>query len=239
MFTPTKAARTGILIAAAFLLAKSTAVIASPGYCTSSPSGTDLSLPDVKFTIGSTVYTPSDCYGLVDTGSSDVANNLAYLNNLSWQSFVNGVKDDTAGGSNSVTVGNILYTLTAGGTSGTGTDTFELFNLSWADANGPVAPNLPVLVDLVLQWNGGNNDAFYLFDNVLLPVSPSWASGQIEVRAMNNPENSDLGTSHLDAYFSDPGPPLITRKIDVPEPATILTLGVGLAALGWSRRRIS
>src|SRR4051794_6797900 len=136
MFTPTKAGCAAIVIVAAFLLAKSTAVIASPGYCASSPSGTDLSLPDVTFTVGSTVYTPSDCYGLVDTGSSNVANNLAYVNNLSWQSFVNGVKDDTAGGSNSVTVGNILYTLTAGGTTGTGTNTFESFDLSWADANG-------------------------------------------------------------------------------------------------------
>ncbi len=191
---------------------------AAPGYCVApAPIQTDgLALADVTFTIGITNYSPVDCSdGIVDTGSSNIANNLTYVNNLRWDDFVNGVKDDIGGGNNAVTVDNIAYTLTTGANSGSGLNTTQAWTLSWADTNGATAPNLPVLIDFVLQWNGGNSDVFYLFQNVLLPAVPNNGAGAIDIKVTNPPGNSDIGTSHsLDAYFSNARVP----RPDIPVP---------------------
>ncbi len=220
-------------------LIASGAASATAGYCIApAPQTTDgLTLSDAVFTIGATNYSPVDCYGLTDTGSSDVANNLTFVNNLRWENFVNGVKDDVGGGSNVFTVNSIQFTLTAGADTGSGTNQFSNWTLSWSDTNGAAAPNLPVDVDFALQWNGGNNDAFYLFQNVVLTSSPTTGSGTINIRAMNNPGNSDLGTSHIDLFFTTPVPD--TRSVDqkIPEPSTILLIGAALLVAASVNRR--
>ncbi|MDQ2917335.1 MAG: PEP-CTERM sorting domain-containing protein [Pseudomonadota bacterium] len=213
-------------------------VTATVGYCVApAPLTTSLALTDVTFTIGSTNYSPTDCYGLTDTGNSSVANNLAFVNGLRWEDFVNGVKADV-NSSDSVTVDNISYTLAPGSDTGSGTNTFSHFTLSWSDTNGPAAPNLPRNVDFALQWNGGNNDAFYLFQNVTLSSNPLSGSGVIAIEAMNKPGNSDLGSSHLDLFLTNTSPPPSgdLPPPTVPEPATLLLIGSALLALAASQR---
>jgi len=90
------------------------------------------------------------------------------------------------------------------------------------DTNGATVPNLPVLVNFALDWKGGNNDVFYLFQDVLLPLSPTSGSGTIEIKVTNPPGNSDIGTSHLDLFFSSTrSPPDNPPDTNVPEPATL------------------
>jgi hypothetical protein len=191
---------------------------AAAGYCVASPlTGDPLALTDVTFTIGATVYGPDDCYGIVDTHSSDIANNLAYLNTLSWQNFTGGVKDDAGGGSNQAIVNSIKYTLTTGTLSNGGTlNSTQAWTLAWEDTNGATPPNLPLLVDFALLWNGGNSDVFYLFEDVLLPITPNSGSGLIDIKVTNSPgpngPNSDIGTSHLDVFLTNGSPLALQRR---------------------------
>lgn len=158
------------------------------GYCNASFGGSPLqtfglATTDATFLIGATSYTADDCYGIVDTGSSDVATNLNYLNNLAWVAFAGGVKDDAGGGAaGPTTIGGLQYTLQTTTLSGGGTTTStQAWTLAWSDPNGGANPNLPALVDFVIQWNGGNQDVFYLFDDILPPISPANGSGVIDI----------------------------------------------------------
>jgi hypothetical protein len=224
-------------------LAFSEAASATAGYCVNEPGyavTTDgLSLSDVTFTIGSTDYGPVDCYGITDTGASNIATALPFVNALRWEDFVNGVKDDLSAGSNTVTVDSIQYTLTAGTLSGGGLTQTQSWSLAWSDTNGTAEPNLPLLVNFALDWKGGNNDVFYYFRNVLLPISPSSGSGTIDIKVTNRPGNSDLGTSHLDVFFSNTSPP--TQPDDppptVPEPATIALIAAALMGVATASGR--
>ena len=232
----------GVAILGAVGLGLSGGAAATAGYCVApTPLTTDgLALTDVVFTIGTTDYSPVDCYGLVNTGSSDLSTNLTYVNNLRWEDFVNGVKDDVGGGTNSVTVDSIQYTLTAGADTGSTTNMVSHWTLSWSDTNGATPPNLPLSVDFAVQWNGGNNDAFYLLQNVLLPVTPTSGSGSINIVAMNNPGNADLGSSHINLYFTNTRPAQPDEPPPtVPEPGTVFLIGSALLGLALAQRRRS
>lgn len=213
---------------------------AAVGYCVlPTPTSSTLSLTDITFTIGSTVYSPTDCYGLTDTGSSNVANNLTYVNGLRWEEFVGGVKDDLGGGNNSATVDGIQYTLTTLTNGGSGLDTTQTWSLAWTDSNGAALPNFPATVDFALLWNGGNHDAFYLFEDVLLPTSPNSGNGLVYIKATNPPGNSDLGTSHVDVFFSNATSTTFQSPTAVvPEPGTLSLIGAAfLSGLFRFRRR--
>ena len=232
-----------VVISSAVGLFVTSGVQATPGYCLAS-SGTQTTDPiatsDVSFLIGSTINNPIDCYGIVDTGSSNVADNLTFVNSLSWQDFAGGIKDDTGGGSNSATVDDIAYTLSTGTLLNPGTlNSLQQWTLSWSDTNGATAPNLPVTVDFALQWNGGNQDVFYLFDDVVLPIDPSSGTGTIDVKVTNRPGISDIGTSHLSVYLSEVKdgdgevtPPLLP----VPEPGTLSLIGLAALLLAGASR---
>jgi PEP-CTERM motif-containing protein len=224
----------------AFGLVVSASASATAGYCVApSPVTTDgLALTDVTFTIGATDYSPVDCYGVTSTADSSIATVLTDVNNLRWEDFVGGVQDLPSGGGSSATIDNIAYTLTTGAQTGTGTSTTQLWTLAWTDTNGATEPNLPVYVDFVLDWKGGNFDVFYLFTDVLLPISPSSGSGTIEVKVTNPPGTSDLGTSHLDVLLSNTRPGGDVPPSQIPEPSTVALIALGmLLAAGVQRAK--
>ena len=69
----------------------------------------------------------------------------------------------------------IQFTLTTqsiGATSGT-------FLVSWADANGAAADNLPISIDFALMVNGGSNGDGYLFTGVNHPGHTYLRHGQL------------------------------------------------------------
>ena len=232
----------GVAVLGAVGLGLSGGAAATAGYCVApAPLTTDgLALTDVTFTIGTTDYSPVDCYGITDTGSSNIGtigsgDVLDFINGLRWDDFTNGVQD---GGT--LTVDSIQYTLTNNGDTGSGLNTVSNWSLSWVDTNGATTPNLPVFVDFAIDWKGGNNDVFYLFQNVLLPASPTSGSGTIDIKVTNPPGNSDLGTSHLDVFVSNttPGQPDVPPPT-VPEPGTLFLIGSALLGLALAQRRRS
>lgn len=235
----------GVAVLGAIGLGVSGGAAATEGYCIApAPLTTDgLALTDVIFTIGATNYSPTDCYGITDTGSSNIGtigsgDTLDFVNALRWEDFVNGVMDLGAG--SSVTVDNIQYTLTMGADSGSGLNTVSNWTLTWADTNGASVPNLPLFVDFALDWKGGNNDVFYLFQNVLLTASPTSGTGTINIKVTNPPGNADIGTSHLDVFFTNtrPGQP-DEPPPTVPEPGTLFLIGSALLGLALAQRRRS
>jgi len=232
----------GVAVLGAIGLGVSGGAAATEGYCIApAPLTTDgLALTDVVFTIDGTNYSPVDCYGITDTGSSNIGtigsgDVLDFINGLRWIDFVNGVQD---GGT--ITVDSIQYTLTNDGDSGSGLNTVSNWSLSWSDTNGASTPNLPVFVDFAIDWKGGNNDVFYLFQNVLLPASPTSGSGTINIKVTNPPGNADIGTSHLDVFFTNtrPGQP-DEPPPTVPEPGTLFLIGSALLGLALAQRRRS
>jgi hypothetical protein len=180
---------------------------------------------------------------------SSCRENLAFVNGLAWGNFAGGVKDDLGGGAHSVTVGGIQYTLATTTLAGSGVNKVQNWTLQWTDTNGAAAPNFPATIDLALQWNGGNRDVFYLFDDVELASGPTSGSGVVDIRVMNPRGNSDIGTSHLEVFFTDAiasepltGPPGVDVEgndvavVPIPEPASILLVGAA-SRFGLARRR--
>lgn len=93
-------------------------------------------------------------------------------------------------------------------------------------------------MDFALLWNGGNKDVFYLFNDVVLPISPSFGTGLIDIKVTNPPGNSDIGTSHIDMFISNTGATHTTPGgIPIPEPGTLSLLGAAILGGLFSRRR--
>jgi len=175
---------------------------------------------DVTLTIGATLYNPISCADGVAQGGGPTAETNS-LNAQLGTSLVYLDKSDDAG--TPTGLGGVTFVVTAsGGNIGTWT-------VAWTDVAG--LPNLPLVLDLGVGLFGGNNGSGYLFSSVLLPISPSSGSGTFDINFLNNGEQQpDL--SHLLLAGGNVGTPT-----NVPEPATLGLLGIGLASLGLLRRR--
>jgi hypothetical protein len=210
--------------------------------CAPNNAGAWGSTDDVSFTIGSTVYTADSCQ--YRTGNFNPTGETSNFN--TWFGLTGGdaltylakrldTPDDGSLAGISVTVD------ATGGGQRTGT-----WSLDWAEAAG--APNLPALVDFGVLLKAGTAYFAYLFEDVLLPASPSTGTGDWALRLRNPPNNNFQTISHFSLLAGNvrtqsppppPAPPALPPPpaTPVPEPATLGLLGLGLAGLGLARRR--
>lgn len=225
---------------AALTLAAPTAPIlfastASAAACTGLQPGDLASTSDVTLTIGPPVTIPGITYSAssckVNGGNVNAAQELALAVGLLPNAEL-ADKSDTAG---SGTVGGIEFTVTAGNANS------GSWTLAWKDANGALAPNLPVQLDFVAVLKASNEATAYLFNDVVLTADPLNGSGSFSVQADPNRRGVFPRLSHLSLYVANfetpPGPNPTPTPTPAPEPATLALFGMGLASLGFAMRR--
>ena len=127
----------------------------------------------------------------------------------------------------SATVQGIAFTVTAPQTN------FGTWHVTWNDTNGSAPANLPLTLNLEVALFGGNTGSGYLLTNVLLPASPTSASGSFDINFTNNGGQQPNLSHLLLAGYNFQG------VTSVPEPMSISLLGLGLLGLGVVQRKRS
>jgi hypothetical protein len=217
-----------------------TGASASAALCTSYAPGTPntyLGTDDV--TINSTMAT--DCYGHVSVpGNNSPEAVESYVNGApplfggGWDAFLRANASDTTGsgsyGGLNFTISGLSMTASAG-----------TFTLSVLDPDPLNPPSIPIIIDLLFTLKAGTSTDFYFFDDLLLSGSND---GTYSVSIRNPPNNSFLGLSDITLLARDlrevpnclPGDPTCTPQ-EVPEPGSMVLVGLALAATGIVGRR--
>lgn len=183
------------------------------------PPPSTCSVNDVSLTIGSTAYAPSSCASDVNPSNANLSTETAALNADLGTAFSGLAKSDGT----SVTYNGLRFSVSAAAAKSGG------WTVSWQDTNGAAPLNLPVVMDLAVGLFGGSNGDGYLFQDVLLPVSPSSGSGSFSVTFFNN-GGKNPALSHLTLIGGD------ARPVPAPEPMSVALFGSSLLGLGIARR---
>lgn len=168
----------------------------------------------------------------------DLIENFANASNSGWNfgsSWDFLVRDNT-GITNSVSAvyEGLTFTLSAANDQN-GQPTPDIWKLMVTDNDLNTAPSIPFTMDFLIHMHGGNNNAFYFFDDRTINATNA---GTFQINFGNN-GNQFPGLSNFDILVRD------LRSIEngggggseIPEPTSLLLFGAGLLGFGLNRRR--
>ncbi len=168
--------------------------------------------------------------GLSDQ-NPDTIKNFANASNVGWNfgsSWDFLVRDNT--GTTTAVYGGLTFMLSADNGQN-GQPTPATWELTVTDDDLNTAPSIPFTMDFLIHMHGGNNDAFYFFDDRTINATNA---GTFQINFVNN-GNQFPGLSNFD---------ILVRDLqnggggsEIPEPVSLLLFSVGLLGLGLNRRR--